>query len=68
MLPIDALREGPPASSSSFGSSYFSACGRIPPAFATVFTGPLAVCVFSRVCLSFWTLDVGFRASPDDSE
>ena len=26
------------------------------------------MCVFSHVCLSFWILAVGFRASPDDSE
>ena len=57
----------PPASSSSWGSSHFSACGCIPPASATVFKEPL-VCVFSHVCLSFWVLAVGFRASPDDSE
>lgn len=66
-LHIEALGRVPPASSSSWGSSHFSACGCIPPASATVFKEPL-VCVFSHVCLSFWVLAVGFRASPDDSE
>lgn len=58
MLPIDALREGPPASSSSCVSSYFSACLQPLP----LSSQGLLLCVSSLVsaCLSgHWPLGLG---------